>query len=113
MIYKSHLCIQLKEPKTRTPLALRWLRLHLPMQRVWVPPLTGKLRFRMLPGQNRKQKQNCNKFKKDFKNGPHQKKKKELKEAESPRDIHTSLFLEALFTTAKRLKQLLCPSTDD
>ena len=41
------------------------------------------------------------------------KKKKELKEAESPRDIHTSMFLEALFTTAKRLKQLMSLSTDD
>ena len=29
--------------------------------------------------QNIKQKQYCNKFNKDFKNGPHQKKKKSLK----------------------------------
>ena len=28
----------------------------------------------MPPGQNRKQKQSCNKFNKDFKNGPYQKK---------------------------------------
>ena len=110
MIYKSHLCTQLKKLKTGTSLAVQWLTFHLPMHRVWVPPLIGKLRFRMPPGQNRNKI--VNKFNKDFKNGPHQK-KKELKEAESPRDIHTSLFLEALFTTAKRLKPLLCPSTDD
>ena len=29
--------------------------------------------------QNGKQKQHCNKFNKDFKNGPHQKKKKKIK----------------------------------
>ena len=43
-----------------TSLAVQWLGLHLPMQ--------GPKK------QNTKQKQYCNKFNKDFKNGPHQKK---------------------------------------
>ena len=41
--------------------------------------LTGKLRSHILHGTKKKtriQKQNCNKFNKDFKNGPHQKKGK-------------------------------------
>ena len=59
-----------------TSLGVHWLRLHLPMQRVWVPSLVWELRSHMLCSkkkQNRKQKQYCNKFNKDFKNDPHQK----------------------------------------
>ena len=47
------------------------------MQGVQVQPLVGELRSHMphQKKQNIKQKQYCNKFNKDFKNGPHQKKK--------------------------------------
>ena len=67
-----------------TSLAVQWLRLCLPMQGVQVQSLVGELRSPMPRGQknqNIKQKQYCNKFNKDFKNGPHQKKiyKKERK----------------------------------
>ena len=52
------------------------MRLHLPMQGVWVWSLVGELRPHKPHGQkyqNIKQKQYCNKCnKKDFKNGPHQ-----------------------------------------
>ena len=51
------------------------------MQGVWVRSLFGELRSHMPSDQknktqNIKQKQCCNKFNKDFINGPHQKKKK-------------------------------------
>ena len=62
--------------QTGTSLAVQWLRLHLPMQGVQVRSLVGKLRFHMRCGQktkNIKQKQYCNIFNKDFKDGPHQK----------------------------------------
>ena len=61
-----------------TSLAVQWLRICLPMQGVWVRSLVGELRSHMPHGQknqNIKQKQYCNKFNKDFKNCPHQKKK--------------------------------------
>ena len=61
-----------------TSLAVQWLRLCLPMQGVWVRSLVGELRSHMplsQKNQNIKQKQYCNKFNKNFKNGPHQKKK--------------------------------------
>ena len=47
-----------------------------------MPPLVRKLRFHMSCGQkkqNIEQKQYYNKFNKDFKNSPHQKKKKNLR----------------------------------
>ena len=56
-------------------LAVLWLRLHLPMQRVRVRSLTGELRTHMSHGQKTKhikQKQYCNKFNRNFKkNCPH------------------------------------------
>ena len=56
-------------------LSVQWLQLHLPMQGVWVWPLGGELRSYMPRGQKSKtkQKQNYNKFNKDFLNGPHKK----------------------------------------
>ena len=51
---------------------VQWLTFCLPTQRVWVPPRSWP---KKQPPQN-KQKQCCNKFNKDFKNGPYQKKKK-------------------------------------
>ena len=56
-----------------TSLAVQWLRLCLPMQGVWVQSLVNStcLTAKKL---KHKQKQYCNKFNKDFKNGPHKKK---------------------------------------
>ena len=64
---------------TGTSLMVQWLRLHCPMQEVWVWSHVWELRCHMPCGQknqNMKQEQCCNKFNKDFKNGPHQKKEK-------------------------------------
>ena len=45
-----------------------------------IPGQEAKIPHALWPkNQNIKQKQYCNKFNKDFKNGPHQKKKKTLK----------------------------------
>ena len=58
-----------------TSLAVKWLRLRLLMQGVWV--LVAELGSHMpysQKNQNIKQKQNCNKFNKDFKNGTQEKK---------------------------------------
>ena len=60
-----------------TSLAVQWSRLHLPTQVVWVQSLLGELRPQMPHGQenqNIEQKQYCNRFNKNFKNGSHQKK---------------------------------------
>ena len=65
---------------TGTSLVVQWLKLHLPMQGVWVQSLGGipiqgtKIPHASWP-KKPKQKQHCNKFNKDFKNGPHQKNK--------------------------------------
>ena len=55
---------------------VQWLRLHLPSQRVQVLSLTGELRSRMPCRQKSKTKQKpyYNKFNKDLKSGPRQKK---------------------------------------
>ena len=70
--YQNH-----KEPSPGTSLEVQWLRLRLPMQGVQVRSLVGELRSHVPHSQKTKtkQKQYCNKFNKDFKNGPHQKKK--------------------------------------
>ena len=60
------------------------VKTYLPMQGVRVLSLFGELQSHMLCGQkkkktqNIKQKQYCNKFNKDFKNGPHSKKRKKI-----------------------------------
>ena len=56
-----------------TSLAVQWLRLRLPMQGVQVQSLVRELRSHEKI-KHRKQKQYYNKFNKDFKSGPHQKK---------------------------------------
>ena len=64
-----------------TSLAVQWLRLHLPLQgNAGLIPGEGiKIPHASQPeNQNIKQKQYCNKFNKDFKNGPHHLKKKNL-----------------------------------
>ena len=53
-----------------TSLAVQWSGLRLPMQGVQVRSLVGELRSHM--PQNMERKQCCDKFNKDFKNGPHQ-----------------------------------------
>ena len=86
----------LRQPETNTGTSpvVQWLRLPLPVHRVnqWVRFLVGELRSHVPRGQKTnknphqdiKQEQYCNKFRKDFiffffrkdfKNGPHQKKK--------------------------------------
>ena len=54
---------------------VQWLRPYLPKQDVWVlSPVGAKIPHVSWPeNQNIKQKQYCNKFIKDFKNGSHQK----------------------------------------
>ena len=60
-----------------TSLTVQWLGLCLPMQGLRVRSLVGELGSHMPRGQKTKQnieeKQYCNRFNKDFKNGPHQK----------------------------------------
>ena len=58
-----------------TSLAVKWLRLRLLMQgvRVLVAELGSHMPYSQ-KNQNIKQKQNCNKFNKDFKNGTQEKK---------------------------------------
>ena len=59
-----------------TSLMVQWLRLDLPKQGAWVQSLVREMRSHMPHGQkyqNIKQKQYCNKFNEDFKNGPHKK----------------------------------------
>ena len=66
-----------------TSLVVQWLRLRLPMQGVWVRSLVWELTSHMPQGKKNKnkikQKQNCNKFNKDFLKMAHVKKKKNLK----------------------------------
>ena len=58
---------------------VQWLGFPLPVQGMWVQSLTARISHASLPGdQNMEQRQYCNKFNKDFLNGPHQKKKKNL-----------------------------------
>ena len=58
-----------------TSLVVQWLRLNLPIQGVWIWSLVGqepKITHALwAKNQNIKQKPYCNKFNKDFKNGPH------------------------------------------
>ena len=46
--------VMLKFSCPGTSLAVQWLRLHLPMQRVWVRSLIRELRSHMLRGQKTK-----------------------------------------------------------
>ena len=55
---------------------VQWLRLHLPMQGVWVQSLVGELRPYMPKNQDIKQRQCSNEYNKDFKNSICKKKKK-------------------------------------
>ena len=59
-----------------SPVSVQWLRICLPMQELQVWSLI-QLKFHVTPGQKKrkckKQKQYCNKFNEDFKNGQHQK----------------------------------------
>ena len=61
-----------------TSLVVHWLRLCLPMQGARLNPSQGaRIPHALRPkSKSMKQKQYCNKFNEDFKNGPHPKKKK-------------------------------------
>ena len=75
---QHHLLKKKKKDYSVTSLVVQWLRLRLPRQRMWVRSLVREISSHMprrQKNQNIKQKQYCNKFNKDFKNGPHQKKK--------------------------------------
>ena len=54
-----------------TPPEIPWLTLQLPKQEPRVRSLVGDVRPHMPQSQKPNQKQYCNKFSKDFKNGPH------------------------------------------
>ena len=79
---KSHAIISatfgsLEVSHSGTSLVVQRLRFRLLVQGVWVRSPVGELRSHMPQGKKRqdiKQKQYCNKFNKDFKNGLHQKK---------------------------------------
>ena len=63
------------------------VKIPLPMQGAWVESVVGEQRFYLPLGQkkqNIKQKQYCNKFTKDFKNSPPQKKKNLKKQTGRP-----------------------------
>ena len=70
--------------KYGTSLSVLWLRLHLPMRGLQIQTLVRELRSTGLltkKNQNIKQKQCCNKFNKDFENGPHTKVKVKVAQA--------------------------------
>ena len=76
----------IKKLGLETFLVVQWLSLCLPMQGVQIQSLVGELRSHMPHGQNTKnikQKQNCNKFNEDFKNGLHPKKLKKKRKKQS------------------------------
>ena len=60
-----------KDTAFGTSLVVQWLRLHLPMQGVQVDAWSGSSHPMLndQKNQNLKQRQSCNKFNKDFKNG--------------------------------------------
>ena len=105
--YPTHV-ILVQENSRGTSLMVQWLRLHLPMLGVRVLSLTGDLRSHMDWAQKNKIQNRgniVNKFNKDYKYGPHQKKKNE-NSRESDSFTHTparlslpfSVFLFSLFT---------------
>ena len=71
--YPNYTCVKIHQ--TGTFLVIQWLRFCLSMQRVQSPVREVKTPQALQP---KKQKQFCNKFNKDLKNGPHQNKKKIL-----------------------------------
>ena len=76
---KVNLLKKKKEGMRGTSLVVQWLRLCLPVKgvQVLIPGQGAKIPHASRPkNQNIKQKQYCNKFNKDFKNGPQPKKKK-------------------------------------
>ena len=77
----------LKTPSQGTPVVVQWLRLHLPMQGVWVQSLVRELRSRLPCGQktkHKKQKHYCNKFNKCNLKMVRIKKKKKKKSYKKP-----------------------------
>ena len=73
----DHNNCQVKTQVVETSISIQWLRLPFPMQGEWVQFVVGELKSPIVHGQKNKsikQKQNYNKFKKDFFNGLHLKK---------------------------------------
>ena len=110
--YPTHV-ILVQENSRGTSLMVQWLRLHLPMLGVRVLSLTGDLRSHMDWAQKNKIQNRgniVNKSNKDYKYGPHQKKKK-MKTAENLIPLHTPLpgclFLSVFFFFL--YSQLCCP----
>ena len=69
--------LSFKKQGIGTSPVVQWSGLHFPVQGAQVPSLVRELRSHTPQGQNTKnikQKQYCNKFNKDFENGPHKKK---------------------------------------
>ena len=84
------------------------------MQKVWVPSLVRELGSHI----NLRQKQYCNKSKKDFKNGPHQEKKKSSKKNKNKNPAYSgSAFRTRLnaslriFSSTPHLESDLVPGT--
>ena len=92
-----------------TSLVIQWLRLHLPMQEVWVQPLVGELGSHIPHGQKKKkkqsikQKQYCNKFNKDKK-----KKNAECNHGLPSDSTRFSVWLYAMIDLVWFHKCLLC-----
>ena len=63
-----------KRGSSWSSLVVQWLRLCLPVQGLRVQSLVGELRALAAKKPKHKQKQYCNKFNKDFLNGPHKNK---------------------------------------
>ena len=88
-----------------TSLEVQWLGLCLPIQGGQVWSLVRELGCLCPKGQEVGQKWYCNKFNRDFRNGPHQKKTKTK--------TGTWMSIAELCTVAKRWKQSKWPPSDE
>ena len=85
---QCYLCLRVQDQGTS--LAGQWLRLHLLMQGVQVREIRSHMP-RGQKNQNIRQKQYCNKFNKDFKNGPLQKKILKKKKSSGSSELKSQL----------------------
>ena len=93
---------RIKSKSSGTSLVIQWLRLHLPMQQVWVQSLVGELITHVSwpRNNNTRQKQHCIKFNKDLKK-------------KTPLQTKAFTWIQAaLLTTAKKLRQSKCLSME-
>ena len=94
------LIMKLRKTPSGTSLMVQWLRLCLPIQGIQVQSLVQDLRSHIgASTQNIKQKQYCNKFNKNFKNGPHQqnlkKKERSFRGSDKRRGNHCEICPES------------------